>query len=76
MKPSKLSRTFKNGPPGAAPRLMFGSFPPEHVKFADMYLTYKSSLLPCKDNSREACNERQKFARNLLHIMFLGILEN
>lgn len=58
MKPSKPSRTFRNGPSGAAPRLTSGNFLAERAKFADMYLTCKSSLLPCKDNGGVAHNNQ------------------
>lgn len=61
---------------GVAPRFIFGSFPPEHAKFADVYLSCKPSLSPCKENSTEALKEQLKNAKNLLHIMVLGTFEN
>lgn len=57
MKLSKLSSIFWKGPSGVAPRVMFGSFPPEHAEFADMYLTNQVFLL-CKKNVREAGKEQ------------------
>lgn len=75
MKQPKPSRVFREGPPGVAPRLVFGSFPPEHTEFAYMYLTCKPSLLPCREDSSEACKEQQQQTppKSATHHVFRGL---
>lgn len=67
---------IQKGPSRVAPRLIFGSFTPEHAKLADVHVSCKPSLSPCKENSTEEHKEQLKNAqKSAAHHGFRDLLK-